>query len=450
MNMHTNKADIDDNHSVWVDATPHYQPQPSLRDNITADLVIIGGGFTGVSTAYHFSRRYPQKRVVLLEAKTLGNGASGRNGGQMLSWIRGGLEDDASLQRNYRVTNAAMDTIQSIIREHQLRVSCHRSGVFHAITTSRAAEEAHADVERLQRLGLPLQYLDSQSLAQRVKANGALGAAFDPNEGVLNGAQYVRALRSVLLNLGLAVYENTPVLAVHEGADIRLVTPQGEARTTAIVLGTNAYTHRLGYFRSAIFPAHAHNFATAPLTEEQLTEVGWREGSGLDDDYSLLSYMALTPEKRLVFGGSPAGYGYLCNNGTSFPGSPESWTAVFKKMHRTLTDYFPAAAGIPVTHRWTGTVALNLSGVSGMMGVRGEHRNVYYALGYNGHGVTLANLAGQVLTDLFSGDDEQWRGLPFYQPRIFPIPPEPLRWVGAQLYMKLLVPKYASHVVLGG
>jgi gamma-glutamylputrescine oxidase len=152
MNTNTNKLDIDDNRSVWVDATPHYQPQPSLHENITADLTIIGGGFTGVSTAYHFSRRYPQKRVVLLEAKTLGNGASGRNGGQMLSWIRGGPEDDADLQRNYRVTCAAMDTIERIIQEHQLPVSYQRSGVFHALTTSRGAEQAQADVERLQRV----------------------------------------------------------------------------------------------------------------------------------------------------------------------------------------------------------------------------------------------------------------------------------------------------------
>ena len=311
MNTHTNKLDIDDNRSVWIDATPHYQPQPSLRENITADLTIIGGGFTGVSTAYHFSRRYPQKRVILLEAKTLGNGASGRNGGQMLSWIRGGVEDDASLQRNYRVTCAAMDTIEGIIRKHQLPVSHHRSGVFHALTTSSSAEQAHADVERLHRLGLPLQYLDAQSFATRVKANGVVGAAFDPNEGELNGCQYVRALRSVLLNSGVAVYENTMVLAVHEEATIRLVTPYDEVRTAAIVLATNAYTPRLGYFRSAIFPAHAHNFATAPLTPEQLAEIGWLEGTGIDDDYSLLSYMALTSEKRLVFGGSPAGYEYI-------------------------------------------------------------------------------------------------------------------------------------------
>jgi gamma-glutamylputrescine oxidase len=277
-----------------------------------------------------------------------------------------------------------------------------------------------------------------------------VGAAFDPSEGVLNGAQYVRALRSVLLSAGVAIFENTPVLAISEGTNIRLPTPNGEVRTAAIVLATNAYTHRLGYFRSAIFPAHAHNFATAPLTAEQLAEIGWHEGAGIDDDYSLLAYMALTPEKQLVFGGSPPGYAYLYNNGTSFPGCPESWTSVFNKMQRTLTDYFPAASAIPVTHRWTGTVALNLSGVSGMMGVRGEQRNVFYALGYNGHGVTLANLAGQVLTDLYSGDDEQWSGLPFYQPRFFPIPPEPLRWVGAQLYMQLLVPKYATHVALGG
>jgi gamma-glutamylputrescine oxidase len=445
-----NKLDIDDNHSVWLEATPHYQPQPPLREDTTADLAIIGGGFTGVSTAYHFSQRYPRKRVILLEAKTLGNGASGRNGGQVLNWILGGAQDDASLQRNYRVTRAAMDTIQSIIQEHQLPVSYQRTGVYHAITTSRGAEQTHKDVERLQQLGMPIQYFDSESLAKRVKANGVVGAAFDPSEGILNGAQYVQSLRSVLLREGVTIFENTPALTVQEGATIRLITPQGEVRAAAIVLATNTYTNRLGYFRSAIFPLHAHNFATAPLSPEQMEKIGWSESAGLDDDYSLLSYMALTPEKRLVFGGSPAGYEYLYNNRSSFPGCPQSWTARYNKMRRTLIQYFLAIANASVTHRWTGPVAVNLNGLSGMMGVRGEHRNVFYALGYNGHGVTLANLAGQVLSDLYSGDDEQWRELPFYQPRFFPIQPEPFRWVGTQLYMRLLAPKYASHVALGG
>lgn len=449
MSQKFHPLDLDDNVSVWVEDNLDYQPRPSLKQNITADLAIIGGGFTGVSTAYHFSLRYPEKRVVLLEAKTLGNGASGRNGGQMLNWGRGGKTDDAGLQRNYQVTSRAIDTMEAIVREHKLIVGFRRDGVYKGLTTIRAAERAHIEVEYAQRLGIPLIYLDQQAISEKLGARGFYGAVLDPTEGQINGAQYVRALREILIKAGVAIYENTPVLDVTEGAEVRLDTPDNEVRAKAILLATNAYTHYLGYFRYEIFPAHSLVLATAPLSTEQLENIGWKEGSGLDDDFMLLSYLNMTPDKRVLIGGTPAGYKYTYNNRTAFPGSMQSLNLEFQKLYQTLQAYFPDLSA-PVTHRWTGPVALNMNSVSGMMGVRGEYKNIYYALGYCGHGVVLANLAGELITDLYSHNDEKWRGLPFYQPQVFPIPPEPFRWVGANLYIKSLAPFRNQKIVFGG
>src|SRR5690349_8715269 len=110
------KLEIDDNRSVWIDQTPNYQPTAPLKGTVTADLAIIGGGFTGVSTAYHFSRRYPEKRVVLLEAKSLANGASGRNGGMMLNWVTGITDHSPEMTtRIYQTTSAGVKLIQEII-----------------------------------------------------------------------------------------------------------------------------------------------------------------------------------------------------------------------------------------------------------------------------------------------------------------------------------------------
>lgn len=433
------RLEIDENRSLWVTYTPDYRPAPPLQGAERADLAIIGGGFTGVSTAYHFSRRYPEKRVVLLEAKSLANGASGRNGGMMLNWIYGmGDTSDAVTAEIYRATNGAIDTIEEIIERHRLPVSYRRDGVMEVFTKSEGAEAAQAQVEHLNRLGIPLEYLDRAQMQQRIGLAQGLGAIFDPNEGQLNGAQYLRLLRPVLQAQGVQIYEQTPVLKVEEGPTIRLTTPGGTVRAGAIVLATNGYTGKLGYFRKAFFPLHSHVFATAPLSQEEQRALGWQQTAGFADDLDRLSYSSRTREGHIVYGGgSNASYDYLFNNRTVYPGSPATITAAVDAMRQTMEGYLPGSLALPVPYRWSGTLAISFRR-NCSMGVRGAHRNVYYALGYSGHGVTAANLAGQVLTDLYSGVDAPWRDLPFVQADFTPIPLEPFRWMGYQLFTRLL------------
>ncbi|HLA45901.1 MAG TPA: FAD-dependent oxidoreductase, partial [Aggregatilineales bacterium] len=215
------KLDIDDNNALWTDYTPDYQPAAPLKEDRFADLVIIGGGFTGVSTAYHFSERYPEKRVILLEARTLANGASGRNGGMMLNRINGTEHlDDAGLVRVYNTTNYGIDRIIGIIQKHQLKVNYRRDGSLKVFTKPESAAEGQREVERLSALGIPYQYLDAAAVRKMINLQGIIGGIFDPNEGQLNGAQYVRALRGIILDRGVEIFENTPVLKIEPGAEI--------------------------------------------------------------------------------------------------------------------------------------------------------------------------------------------------------------------------------------
>jgi gamma-glutamylputrescine oxidase len=427
--------DVDDNCSLWAAQTPDYRPSPSLKRIIECDLAIIGGGFTGTSTAYHFSRRYPEKRVVLLEAKSLANGASGRNGGMMLNWVTG-MTDHSPLMSSliYQTTRAGIEMIEDIIKRHNLSVSYRVDGTISVYTDPKRAEKAHREVEAHNEVGIPEQFLDSAALAKKLNLKGVYGAVHDPHSGQINGAQLVRSLRPVLVEQGVEIYENTPVLKIREGATITLTTPEAEVRAKAIVLATNGYTPRLGYFRDALFPLHSHVFATAPLTPEQRAELGWHAFAGYSDDMDRISYSTITKEGHIVFGGgSNQSYSYLFNNRTAHPGAPET---AFQKIRETMYGYLPASQPIPIAYRWTGTLGITLKR-NNLMGVRGDRRNVYYAIGYCGHGVTLANIAGQVLTDMYSGDDERWRKLPFYQAKYAPIPPEPFRWLGYQFFTRL-------------
>ncbi len=439
----TEKLEIDENRSVWAASTPDYQPGPPLIGDTTADLAIIGGGFTGTSTAYHFSRRYPEKRVVLLEAASLANGASGRNGGMLLNGLPLDPPPNPAVDALvYQTTNAGIDTIEEIIRRHNLPVSYRRDGTLSVFTSAQRAEAAHAKAEYQRSIGLPSQFVDRATLSVRFRLEGVHGAILDPNSGQLNGAQYVRSQRPVLAAQGVEIYERTPVLKVEEGRTITLTTPNGRVRASAIVLATNGYTSKLGYFRDALFPVVSHVFATAPL--DPAAQLGWQRWAGFYDDMDRISYSSITREGQVIFGGgSPVGSVYNFNNGTRFNGSPAQAARISASIEAGFHRYAPGGRGAPIAQRWSGTLGLTLRR-NILLGVRSENRNVFYAVGYNGHGVTLANVAGQLLTDIYSGDDERWRGLPFYQDGYTRIPPEPFRWVGYAMFTRLAghLPRY--------
>ncbi len=396
-------------------------------------MAIIGGGFTGVSTAWHLSRRFPQRRVVLLEARALATGASGRNGGQALTWINGVEPTDAvATRRIYEVTRSGIDLIADLVARYRLDAGFDRRGCLQVFTSPRTAERGQARVERLKQAGVAVEWLSGSASG----LNGAYGAIRDPACGRVNGVALLRGLRPTLLAQGVAVFEQTLVRSVEEGSTIRLTTDEGEVRAGAIVLATNAYTPALGYFRNGILPLHSHVVATAPLPDPHWAALGWEVHDAFADDLDRVAYGARTAAGRLVFGGGGNdAYAYLYGGRAVFPDRPGT-TPRFDAIERRLYGYCPAAAGVPITHRWTGTIDITLDRVCSM-GVRGEHRNVFYALGYSGHGVALAMLAGRVLCDLYSDDHAPWRDLPFYQKVLPRFPPEPLRWIGYQLYTHL-------------
>jgi glycine/D-amino acid oxidase-like deaminating enzyme len=419
---------LDRNQAVWTAETEPPRPAGSLAGRVSADIAIVGGGFTGVSTAWHLRQRHADKGIVLLEARTLGNGASGRNGGQALHWINGVTsEDPDALRRIHGATQQGIDIAAELASRHAPGAFA-RNGCLELYTDPRRAEHAHAHVETLRAAGIPAEFLPASSLA----IQGACGAVLDPPAGRLNGYALLQAMRGVLIDAGVGVYEHSPVRRVETGAEIALETPEGSVRARALVLATNGYTPSLGFFRSGILPLHSHVLATEPLDAATWESIGWGAWDGFTDDLDRIAYACRTPGGRLLFGGggNPA---YAYHFGGPVRTDARIGDRADRFLRATLARYFPALAGAPVAHRWAGTLGITLDRVCSM----GAHRNVYHALGYSGHGVALALLAGRVLADLYDDHHEPWRDLPFYQKRLLPIPPEPLRWLGYQAYTRL-------------
>jgi glycine/D-amino acid oxidase-like deaminating enzyme len=424
-------GEIDSNCSVWTSETEHPLAQAPLTSRTAADIAVIGGGLTGVSTAWHLSQRLPGRGIILLEAGVLGNGASGRSGGQVLHWINGITTDDPEqLRRIYDATHVGIGLAESLAARHAPG-SFRRHGALEVHTDPKRAEAACGRVEQLTRAGIPARFLAADAL----RIVGAHGAVLDPEAGRLNPFALLQGMRTALVGQGVVVHEHTPVLRVREGATIVLDTPGGEVRARAVVLATNAYTPALGYFRHALLPLHSHVIATAPLPDQVWDQLAWAAWDGFTDDLDRIAYASRTTGRRLLFGGggNPA-YSYRFGGAPTFPDQPEHPAWAF--LRRTMLRYFPALAEAPLEARWSGTLGITLDRVC-TMGVRGTHQNVYYALGYSGHGLALALLAGRVLADLYEGNHEAWRELPFYQRKLTPMPPEPLRWLGYQAYTRL-------------
>jgi glycine/D-amino acid oxidase-like deaminating enzyme len=166
-----------------------------------------------------------------------------------------------------------------------------------------------------------------------------------------------------------------------------------------------------------------------------LEETGLGRIAGFYDDRPRLSYASVDDDGRVIFGGgTTAAYGYGFGNATAYPA--REGDAAARVLARSLHAYFPALAEVPIRHRWSGPIDLTMARHCAI-GVTGAHRNIYYALGYSGHGITLANLSGRVLADLYAGDHAPWRDFAFYMKRPTGIPPEPMRWLGYHLYTRL-------------
>jgi gamma-glutamylputrescine oxidase len=434
--IHTADPDLDDNTSVWAaTARPAGDPLPPLVGDHVADVVIVGAGFTGLSTAYHLRKAFPDLGIVVLEAKRVGNGASGRNGGMALNWINGvEARDEARCRRIFEVTKHGLDTIERIVTEEQLPVRFRRNGCLEVYTDAARADAAQAKTEKLARWGLPLRWLDGKALAAVCDAAGGQGACLDPTAGQLHGLDLCLGLRDVLLQRGVRICEHSAVLRTEVGREHVLHTASGTVRAKTLVLATNGYTGRLGFFANRVFPLQSHVIATEPLPLERWRELGWGDTAGFTDDLDRIAYASMSADGRLLFGGGGNGaYDYYFGNRTALPGDATDRYAFVRSI---LDRYFPRAKDVRIGHQWTGTLGITMSRVCAM-GVTGEHRNILYAFGYSGHGVVLANLAGEVLTDLYRDHHEPWKDLPFYQRSQGWIPPEPLRWMGYQVFTRL-------------
>lgn len=412
--------------SFWLETAGPYAEQPPLAGNLTVDVAVVGGGFTGIATALHLKERQPGLRVAVLEAGVVGMGASGRNAGfsmplfgvsLSITILRYGKER-AKEADDYMVR--AVNYLEELIDQYQVECDYERHGMIAVATNPSQLKRQYQEWEEAQAAGMhPTEWLDQAQVQELVGSPTYLGGRYDPVCGLLQPAKLARGMARAALAAGAQVYERTPVTALHPGPRVRLETPAGTVTAEKVVLATNAYSVAIPALRRLQVPMHTYIVLTEPLTPEQLERIGWRKRVGVEDGRNLLHYYRLTPDNRLLMGGHDAPYYW--GNRTDVDRNPN----LQQVLERTVVETFPELDGVRFTHHWGGPISATLDFVPAIGRIGG---NIVYSLGCMGHGVSLTHLNGRTVTDLVLETPSELTEVFFVNRRMLKLPAEPLRY----------------------
>ncbi len=423
--------------SFWLATYGAYTPSPALQEELKVDVAIIGGGFTGLSTAYNLRKDDQGLSVAVLEAEVVGFGASGRNGGFSMTLF--GLEPAVTKsifghQRTveaHRYMERAVDYVDEMVRQYNLQSDYWFPGFLRAATTPGYVKRIQHDLEILTSMGITgISWIEADQIKNEVISPRFLGGWWEPRSGLLNPAKQSRELKRLAVQYSVQVYEETPVIEIHRGVDFILSTPKGKVIAKKVVFATNAYSHLFPQLKRKQVPAFTHMIVTEPLSQAQLETIGWRNRQGLEDARNLVHYFRLTADNRLAMGGSNVSLAY----GGSMHHDLNNQT--FADLEQDTIWLFPHLKGIKITHRWGGPVSVPLD-MAPAIGFLGDERAIY-SLGCVGHGVSMTHLNGRTLADLALEHKTDLTEVWFVNRKMIPWPPEPLRMIASQAILGYL------------
>jgi glycine/D-amino acid oxidase-like deaminating enzyme len=412
----------------WLDDVDAPDPRERLTGAARTDLAVIGGGYSGLWTALLAKQEDPSREVVVLEGKSLGWAASGRNGGFCSASLTHGQangmdwypEDMPRLERHGRNNLAG---IVKTIEDFEIDCKLEKTGELKVATESYQIGDLAADYEQMLDFGDAAELLDQAGTRALVNSPTYLGSVNGRDKTVLvDPARLVWGLADACESLGVKIYENTHVDGmVSDGRDMVLTTPHGVLRANRVALGTNAFPSLLKRVRPYVVPVYDYAMTTEPLTDAQMDTIGWKGRQGVSDAGNLFHYYRLTDDNCILWGGYDAIYHYGGRIDQGLDQRPETF--------RLLSDHFfgtfPQLEGLRFTHTWGGVID-TCSRFFPFFGT-GFGGRVAYAVGYTGLGVGATRFGAQVMLDLLSGQKTELTSLKTIRAKPVPFPPEPLR-----------------------
>ncbi len=412
----------------WLDSPDRPEQLPPLTDDLTADLVVVGGGYCGLWTALIAKERDPKRDVVLIEAAELGWAASGRNGGFCEFSLTHGPENGErhfpdELDTLERLARENFDALKASIARYSMDVEFEETGVLmvatepHQIDYLREAADENADATFYEGDALPVK-------SPLYRAAVAETAGF----GFVHPAKLVWELRRVCLELGVRIFEKSPVRAIARSGEAVLVSAdRGSVVASRVALATNGFPSLLARTRILTVPIYDYAIVTEPLRRDQLESIGWVDRHGINDSSREFHYYRKTADDRILFGGFDAIY----HRGGRIRSSHDQRPETFELLADHFFSTFPQLAGIRFTHQWGGMIDMSTQLVA-FHGIAWGGR-VAYSAGYTGLGVAATRFGGETMLDLLAGEKTPRTELSWANRHPFPIPPEPARYPLIQL-----------------
>lgn len=423
----------------WTDRSDAPPPRQALTQDLTADLVIVGGGLTGLWTAIEAKRAKPDLDVVVLEAASIAFGASGRNGGfiseSLTHGIAHGLElwpDELPLLLELGREN--LRQIEAFLLQHGVTAHLRLCGKSAMATREHQVGALRESVDLHRQFGEDAEFLDRESAQADIQSPTFLaGMRVRSGGGLVDPALLTWGLADVAHKMGVRIFESTPVESLNEtGAGICARTPFGSITADKSVLATNAFDPLLRRLRRRVLPIYDHVLVTEPLTASQQREIGWAEQQGLTDLGNQFHYSRITPDGRILWGGYDAVYYF----GNRTDAAHEQRDASHELLAQQFFDTFPQLEGLRFTHRWAGLID-STSRFTPVFGTA-LHGKVAYSVGYTGLGVGASRVGARIAYSLLFERNSPLCQLELVRRKPMAFPPEPLRFPTVQFTRRAL------------
>jgi glycine/D-amino acid oxidase-like deaminating enzyme len=414
--------------SFWLDQPGAPEPLPALAGNATADLAIIGGGFTGLWTALLARERDPSRDVVLLEARTSGWAASGRNGGFCSASLTHGLGNGlerfpAEMPLLERLGAENLRKIAETVAKHDIDCDFSLTGELNVATAPWQLDGLAEEAAAARAFGHDAEVLDAAAVRRELDSPLFVGGLrYTGGNALVEPGRLAWGLRRACLEAGVRIYENTPVRSLADaGAGMALTTPYGSVRAGQVALGTGAFRPLLRRIGNFVVPVYDYVLMTEPLSAGQLASLGWKDRRGAADLGNQFHYFRLTRDNRILWGGYDAVY----YNGGRIRDEQDWRPATFAKLATHFFATFPQLEGVSFTHAWGGVID-TCSRFCAFFGTA-RRGKLAYAAGYTGLGVGATRFGAQVMLDLLEKVDTERTRLALVRSKPVPFPPEPLR-----------------------
>jgi glycine/D-amino acid oxidase-like deaminating enzyme len=425
--------------TYWLDSLEAVDDEPPLQHNDQCDLLVVGGGFCGLWAALQAREQDPERSVVLIEANSVANGASGRPAAIMSTSVMHGIDNTerifpAEVAELERLGRENMDAFRETLERYAIDCDLEWGGEMKVSIGDQGLETIEEDHQLYLKYGHDAVKLDKEAVQAEIHSPIFHGGTWSKQRcGTVHPGKLVRGLKRAALSAGVRLYENTPMLATRNTADgIGIDIPGATITARKVLLATNAWAAGHPHISRRVAAIRDRIVVTEPLDDEQMQKIGWLNRQGIYDTRTQLNYMRLTADNRILFGGR-LDYFYGNDTDPSLDKTAQPFIRLVQSFYRT----FPQLADeIRFAYAWSGPI-----GLTTRMAVHYQKYfdgNMVFAGGYSGFGVTASRFGARVGLAILDQQDIAETRMQFAQTLPNYIPPEPFRWLGAKITMYAL------------